>query len=132
MKPWTLAAALVLATSCSTLEAKPAYLTGSWGGPHVAIAFSGGLADVRFDCASGSIDGLVFPAKDGAFEAKGVYRTGPSGPVKVGQVFVSQPATFSGSVVKDVMTLSVELEDGTQVGPFSLYRGAAPQITRCL
>jgi hypothetical protein len=127
-----IAAMLFLVAACSTLEAKPAYLIGSWGGPHAAIEFSVGLADVRFDCASGSIDVPVYPAKDGIFQGKGTYREGAPGPVRVGQIFSSQPATYSGNVAKGIMTLNVELEDGTMVGPFTLTEGAAPQLTRCL
>ena len=54
------------------------------------------------------------------------------GPVRVGQVFKSQPATYAGSVVKDVMTLTIKLEDGTVSGPLTLREGAQPQLTRCL
>jgi hypothetical protein len=132
MKRWVVVATLFLATSWSALEAKPPYLAGVWGGPHVAVAFQGGMAEVQFDCASGSIDMLVYPAKDGSFSAKGVYHAGSPGPVRVGQIFVSQQATYSGSAVKGQMVLSVELEDGSMVGPFNLVEGAAPQITRCV
>jgi hypothetical protein len=132
MKRWVVVATLFLTTSWSAAEAKPPYLAGVWGGPHVAVAFQGGMAEVQFDCASGSIDMLVYPAKDGSFSAKGVYHAGSPGPVRVGQIFVSQQATYSGNVVKEQMTLNVELEDGTLVGPFNLTQGMAPQITRCL
>ena len=132
MKRWVVVATLFLTTSWSPLAAKPPYLAGVWGGPHVAVAFQGGMAEVQFDCASGSIDMLVYPAKDGSFSAKGVYHAGSPGPVRVGQIFVSQEATYSGSVLKEQMTLSVELEDGTLVGPFNLVQGAPPQITRCV
>ena len=132
MKLWTLAATLVLVTGCATLDSEPAYLDGQWGGPHIAANFRGGLADIQFDCASGSIDALIYPAKDGTFEAKGTYREGSPGPVRVGQIFRSQPATYSGNVTEDVMTLNVALEDGTMVGPFTLALGAQPQVTRCL
>ena len=132
MKRWVVVATLFLTTSWSALEAKPPYLAGVWGGPHVAVAFQGGMAEVQFDCASGSIDMLVYPAKDGSFSAKGVYHAGSPGPVRVGQIFVSQQATYSGSAVKGKMVLSVELEDGSLVGPFNLVEGAAPQITRCV
>lgn len=132
MKLRVLGATFILAASCSTLDAKPAYLVGGWGGPHAGLAFNGGLGDVQFDCASGSIDTLIFPAKDGSFEAKGTYREGSPGPVRVGQVFRTQPATYSGNVTNDVMTLSVELEDGATVGPFTLTLGGEPQLTRCL
>jgi hypothetical protein len=126
-----LGAALVTC-ACASLEARPPYLLGTWGGPHIGISFEGGLANVEFDCASATIDGAVYPAKDGAFTGKGIFRAGTPGPVRVGQIFKSQPATFSGTVVKDVMTLSIKLEDGTAGGPFTLNAGAQPQLTRCL
>lgn len=132
MRLWALVGALLLTTGCATLEKKPPYLTGSWGGPHIGVAFSGGLATVRFDCATGSIDGLVMAAQGGSFEVSGTYRAGSPGPIKVGQIFVSQTATYSGNVTKDVMTLNVELEDGTPLGPFALTQGAPPELTRCL
>jgi hypothetical protein len=121
----------ILLAGCATMDDKPAYLDGHWGGPHIAASFRG-LADIQFDCASGSVDSLVYPAKDGTFEVKGTYREGAPGPVRVGQVFRSQPATYSGTVVETMMTLNVALEDGTVLGPFTLTQGAPPQITRCL
>ena len=131
MRYWPAVLAVLLATPAPT-QAKPPNLVGPWGGPHVGIAFEGGLANVRFDCASGTIDVPVFPAKDGAFEARGTYRQGTPGPVRVGQIFRSQPATYAGKVTKDAMTLTVTMDDGTAAGPFNLTRGAAPQLTRCL
>lgn len=114
------------------------HATGVWGGPHIGVNFEGGLADVQFDCASGTIDDPVYPARDGSFAAKGTYRTGAPGPVKVGEFFKSEDATFSGRIVKGagrkagrVMTLSIALEDGKTLGPFTLTEGAPPQLTRC-
>ena len=123
--------ALVLVSGCATMDDKPDYLDGHWGGPHIAASFRG-LADIQFDCAAGSIDSLIYPAKDGTFEAKGTYREGSPGPVRVGQIFRSQPATYSGTVLENAMTLNVALEDGTALGPFTLTLGAPPQLTRCL
>jgi hypothetical protein len=109
-----------------------------WGGAHAGAVFQGGLADVQFDCASGTIDDPVYPAPDGSFSVKGTYRTGAAGPVKVGQFFKSQDAMFSGQVAKAVekkapriMTMHVTLEDGTTLGPFTLTEGAPPQLTHC-
>lgn len=132
MRGLALIGAAVLAASCATLDAKPPHLIGAWGGPHIGITFEGGLANVEFDCASGTIDGPVYPAKGGAFTAKGSIRTGTGGPVRVGQIFKSQRATYSGRIAKDVMTLHIRLEDGTATGPFTLAKGAAPQLMRCL
>jgi hypothetical protein len=74
----------------------------------------------------------VLPARDGKFTAKGQHREGQGGPVRVGQIFRTQRATYSGEVRDQVMTLNVALEDGTSLGPFTLTQGAPPQITRCL
>lgn len=123
---------LILATGCATMDSQPPYLTGGWGGPHAGASFNGGLGDVQFDCAAGTIDTQVFPAQDGSFEAKGTYREGAPGPVRVGQIFRSQKATYSGTVLEDVMTLRVQLEDGSTVGPYTLTMGGQPQLTRCL
>lgn len=131
MKRWMLGAALIVASGCSTLEGKPSHLIGIWGGPHAGIEFSGGLADVQFDCAAGTIDEPITAGGDGKFLVKGTYRTGATGPIRVGQMFKSQTATYSGEVAKTVMNLAVTLEDGTALGPFTLTEGAPPQLTRC-
>ena len=132
MKPWNVASAAVLLLASAPVQAKSANLFGGWGGPHAAIVFNGGLAEVQFDCASGTIDVPVYPAKDGLFSARGTYRPGKPGPVRVGQIYRSEPANYAGQIAKDVMTLTVTLEDGTAIGPFTLGRGAAPLLTRCL
>lgn len=131
-------AATILVSGCSTVDDQPAHLIGIWGGPHIGLEFQGGLADVQFDCGAGTIDDAIFPAPDGAFTAKGTYRTGPPGPLKVGQIFKSETAVFSGHVVKGAaknaprtMALTIALEDGTPLGPFALTEGAGPQLTRC-
>ena len=131
MRGWPFLGAALFVSSVS-LHARPPHLMGGWGGEHVGIAFEGGIANVRFDCASGTIDVPVSPAKDGSFEARGTYRAGTPGPVRVGQIYRSQPATYSGKVIKKEMTMSVSLEDGSIIGPFTLAEGAPPQITRCL
>lgn len=131
MKAWVAVASLLLSTSCATTVDEPTYLVGAWGGPHAGIVFHV-IADVQFDCASGSIDVPVYPAEDGSFLVKGTYRAGSPGPVRVGQIFRSQAATYSGSVTEQAMTLKVELEDGSVLGPFNLVQGAPPQLTRCL
>ena len=125
----TLAAVAMLA-GCAVIPQKPAFLTGPWGGPHVGLLLEGGIGTVQFDCAGGSIDSVL--AASGAFSATGTYRAGQGGPVRVGQIFTSQRATYSGSVTGDQMNLSVRLEDGSTLGPFNLTRGATGQLTRCL
>lgn len=117
---------------CGTINQAPTHLMGAWGGPHIELLFEGGLGTVSYDCASGTIDGAIFPGPDGRFTATGTHRAGQGGPVRVGQIFTSSRATYIGSVDGDVMTLSVRLEDGTALGPFTLTRGQPGQLTRCL
>jgi len=138
-KVWIWAGAALFLAGCETVGGAPEHLTGIWGGPHAGIALQGGLADVQFDCASGTIDDPVYPAKDGSFLGKGTYRTGAPGPIKVGQFFKSQSAVYTGTVSKGLtkngprtMTLNVAAEDGTALGPFTLTEGSPPQLTRCL
>lgn len=132
MKWWMLGVVGLLVTACATLEGRPQHLIGAWGGPHAGIEFEAGLADVLFDCASGTLDGPIVPGPGGKFLVKGTYRTGAPGPIRVGQFFKSQRAQYSGIVVKHVMTLEVALEDGATLGPFTLTEGSPPQLTRCL
>lgn len=117
-------------SGCAALPSKPVFLTGQWGGPGISLLIEGGIAQVQFDCAAGTIDSNL--SAGGAFSAPGTYRAGQAGPIRVGQIFSSQRATYSGSVADNSMTLSVRLEDGSSVGPFTLIRGDAGQIRRCL
>jgi hypothetical protein len=126
-----LIAALGLA-ACALLPQKSPYLAGQWGGPHVSLMLEGGLGAVEYDCASGTIDTALSLGPDGHFTATGTHRPGQGGPIRVGQIFTSYRAIYSGTVEKDSMTLSARLEDGTIIGPFTLTRGAEGQLTRCL
>lgn len=124
------AVAMAMLAGCAAMPQKDPFLFGLWGGPHVQLLFEGGIATTAFDCAGGTIDVPV--AGEGPFSAAGSYRAGQPGPVRVGQVFTSQRATYSGSVTKDEMTLTVILEDQTVLGPFTLTKGSPGQLTRCL
>lgn len=126
-----LAAALGL-SGCAMLPQPPTHLSGQWGGPHISLLLQGGLGSIEYDCASGTIDTPMIPAPDGRFTATGTHRPGQGGPVRVGQIFTSHRATYSGRVEKDRMTLSGRLEDGTVLGPFTLTRGAPGELLRCL
>ena len=89
MRKWWVAAAALMLCGCETLDDQPDYLIGPWSGPHISVAFEGGLANVEYDCASGTIDGPVYPAAGGHFAAVGVHRPGQGGPVRVGQIFTT-------------------------------------------
>jgi len=119
-------------SACAALPQSPTNLSGQWGGPRISLLLEGGLGTIEYDCASGTIDTAVYPAPDGRFTATGTHRPGQGGPVRVGQIFTSHRATYSGTVEKDQMTLNGRLEDGTTLGPFTLTRGSQGELMRCL
>jgi hypothetical protein len=53
------------------------------------------------------------------------------GPERVGEVPDSEPARYLGRVTGDHMVLQVLVGSDT-LGPFTLQRGTAPQLFRCL
>lgn len=116
---------------CSTLGQGPTTLSGTWGGPGIGLVLEGGLGTVEYDCASGTIDQAI-PIAEVPFSVIGTHRTGAPGPIRTGQIFTSQRATYTGLAVKQDLTMNVRLEDGTELGPFKLTQGAPPQINRCL
>jgi hypothetical protein len=121
---------LLALTGCTAFDQGPMALKGTFGGPHIAVDLEGGLGTVQFDCAAGTIDQPIISG--GQFTAPGTYRPGQGGPVRVGQIFVTKRATYSGTATKTSMTLTVTIEDGEVLGPFDLTLGAPAQLTRCL
>ena len=121
----------LLLAGCATLGQGPTTLSGQWGGAGINLVLEGGLGTVEYDCASGTIDQTI-PSAKVPFSVSGTYRTGQPGPIRVGQIFNSQRATYSGSAEKTDMILQVKREDGTELGPFTLKQGVPGQINRCL
>src|SRR5690242_20503159 len=130
MRHAALIGALALTASCASMPQKPVYLSGPWGGQGIEIIAEGGISSVKFDCAAGTIDSAL-PTK-GPFSAEGTYRPGQGGPVRVGQIFVSKRAVYSGTITADQMTLAIKVEDDTPVGPFTLTKDTPGQLNRCL
>lgn len=132
MKRSGLLMAALLLGGCAMMHNKPVHLSGQWGGPHVGLVLEGGLGSLEYDCASGTIDTAIDPGPGGSFTAEGTHRAGQGGPVRVGQIFTSQRAEYRGTVTGDVMQLTAVLENGEVIGPYTLTKGAEPQLTRCL
>src|ERR1044072_7235115 len=122
---------LLALAGCASMGQEPTTLSGQWGGPGINLVLDGGLGSVVHDSASGTIDADI-AALPVPCSVSGTYRTGQPGPVRVGQIFNSQRATYSGSATKTDMTLLVKLEDGTELGPYALKQGVPGQIKRCL
>src|SRR5690242_9722997 len=111
---------------CVAFDKGPMALSGSFGGPHIGVELEGGLGTVRLDCGAGSIDQPIISG--GPFTAPGTYRPGAKGPVRVGEVFISKRATYSGTATKTTLSMTVTMEDGEVLGPYDLTLGAPPQL----
>ena len=86
-----------------------------------------------YDCAAGTIDGPLLLDAAGRYVATGTHTPGTGGPVQVEVTPPAHPATYSGSVRGDTMTLVVDVPAiGARIGPGTLRRGAEPMLMRCL
>ena len=125
-------AALLALTSCATM-ATDRSIAGRWGGQHVGLEMGEASGRLDHDCAAGTIDGPVLLDAAGRFAATGAHTPGTGGPVQVGVAPPAHPATYSGSVRGDTMTLVIDVPAiGARIGPYTLRRGADPMLMRCL
>ena len=106
-------------------------MTGQWGGTHIGLSLEPAGGRIEYDCASGTI-GPVVPGTGGTFSAAGTHTPGQGGPVREGEVPPTYRAQFSGTVRGDLMNLRGQVENGVELGPFALRRGAEAGIFRCL
>jgi hypothetical protein len=105
----------------------------SWGGAHARADVGAEGVGFEFDCAHGAADGPLEPGADGRFDLKGFFVAERGGPVRAGQKEKRQPARYSGRVEGETMTLSVTLtEGGENIGTFTLTRGRAARLNKCL
>lgn len=108
-------------------------LTGSWGGQHIALELNSDGGTLEYDCAAGVISEPVRPDAAGRFSVRGAHTPGHGGPARQGEVTPALPAAYDGQVQGGRMTLRVRIASSeTPMGPFTLERGAAPLLVRCL
>lgn len=108
-------------------------VNGAWGGEHIALVVSDTGSTIEYDCANGSIAGPIRPGDDGRFENTGIHVRGHGGPMREGEAPDAHPASYSGRVTGDKMTLTVrETDTAMEVGTFTLERGVTGRVLKCL
>lgn len=129
----TAAAALLALAACATAQRdiSPAF-QGIWGGQHIGLQVGTLDTFVAFDCADGAFAAPYVISQSGSFEWDGTFTRSTGGPVRVGQEPTPVHAVYFGVVRGPLMTLSVKLDDGQVIGPFTLERFKEPMIVRCL
>ena len=104
--------------------------TGNWGGQHINIKVGVKTATIEYDCASGTIQGPLVVDSDGNFNLRGTHRMQRGGPVRADETPQDHPATYTGSIKGNTMTLNLKLSD-SDVETFTLEKGKEGELFRC-
>jgi hypothetical protein len=105
---------------------------GMWGGQGISLEVNEQGAEVNYDCAHGMINGKIVPDRNGKFVSKGSHTRERGGPVQEGSSN-GQPATYRGSIDREVMTMVVTLsETNESIGTFTLTRGKIGRVRKCM
>lgn len=123
--------AVLAASACASVSPAGLPVTGEWGGPHIGLSLDASSGRIEYDCAGGTIEAII-PGSSGRFAASGTHTPKAGGPVYEGQMFPTYSVAFTGAVRGDRMTLHGRVENGVELGPFTLSRGAEPGVFRCL
>jgi hypothetical protein len=105
--------------------------TGVWGGQHINIKVGAKSATIEYDCASGVIDGPLVVDSDGNFKLRGTHSMQRGGPTRADEEPRKAPATYTGSIKGNTMTLTLKLDDSSDEETFTLERGKDGELFRC-
>ena len=104
---------------------------GDWGGNHINLNVGEGSATIEFDCAHGHIQGPLVVDDQGKFQWRGTFTMERGGPVRQGESERSQPATYSGEIKGNTMTLSLKISDADDAETFTLEKGKTGKLVKC-
>ena len=121
--------AILALAACSAVTSTPiTEVAGTWGGDNAGLIVDKDNAHVHIGCTVGDAVGPIRPDQDGRFVATGTYNV-DAYPVDRG---IIHPASFTGRIVGETMTLTVTLTDTGQVlGPVALIYGKEPTMGPC-
>ena len=107
-------------------------ISGLWGGQGISMEVTDSGATLDFDCASGTITEPITLDSAGKFSAKGRFARHRPGPTREDDDTEGQPATYSGVVDGENLTLTITLaKNSEKVGDFTLAHGKMGRIRRC-
>ena len=105
--------------------------TGVWGGQHIQIKVGSNSATIEYDCANGVIEGPLIVDSDGNFKLHGTHHMERGGPVRADAEPRRIPATYTGSVKGNTMTLTLKLAGSSDEDTFTLERGKEGKVVKC-
>jgi len=104
--------------------------SGVWGGEHININVGAQSATIEYDCAHGAISGPLVVDKNGNFNLRGTHEMERGGPVRAGESPNAQPATYTGSIKENTMTLTLKVAD-SEAETFTLEKGKPGELVKC-
>ncbi|HEU5459179.1 MAG TPA: hypothetical protein VFU83_01745 [Pyrinomonadaceae bacterium] len=104
--------------------------TGVWGGQHINMEVGENSATIEYDCASGVIDGPLVMDSNGNFKLRGKHRIERGGPVRADEPPNEQPATYTGAINGNTMTLTLKVSDSDEE-TFTLEKGKQGELFKC-
>ena len=103
---------------------------GAWGGEHISMKVEAKSATIEYDCASGVIDGPLIVDSNGHFNLRGTHKMERGGPVRLNDEPKPIPATYTGSINGNTMTLTLKLADAEDE-TFTLEKGKTGELFKC-
>jgi len=104
--------------------------TGVWGGQHISMKVGAKSATIEYDCARGTIDGPLVVDSKGDFNLRGTHTMERGGPIRADETPKGHPATYTGSVTGNTMTLTLKIADGEDE-VFTLEKGKTGELFKC-
>jgi hypothetical protein len=128
------AALVIVLLSVVTVTAKIQKMqriaTGPWGGQHISMNVTAKSATIEYDCATGVINGPLIVDADGHFNLHGTHRMERGGPVRADEKPSGQPATYTGTIKGNTMTLTLKVGDSDEE-TFTLEKGKPGELVKC-
>ena len=131
LKGTTVFVLLLVALMASTNAQKTRIATGVWGGLHINLEVGSNSAKVEYDCAHGAIEGPLVVDGNGKFELRGSFTQERGGPVRADETPEPQPATYTGTIKGNTMTLTLRVSGSDESETFTLERGEAGKLVKC-
>jgi hypothetical protein len=126
----TVVLVLLLLLSMASAQ-KTRIAKGVWGGLHINLEVNANSAKVEFDCAHGAIEGPLVVDGNGKFELRGSFTAERGGPVRADETPESRPATYSGTIKGNTMTLTLKISGVDETETFTLERGKPGDLFKC-
>jgi hypothetical protein len=125
-----LAVSLLLISTTAKTQKMHRIPTGVWGGEHISMKVGAKSATIEYDCASGVINGPLVVDNKGEFNLHGTHNMERGGPIRADAEPKPHPATYTGSIKGNTMTLTLKLA-GLDDETFTLEKGKPGKLVRC-